>query len=441
VDSAPRTARRIRASAVALAVVLCAAVAPAARAGWQRPFQFAAPGSLDTIPAQIGFSGAGAAAAAFGVQNVDDAALSDAFLTLRSAHGQVGAPARVPGAQQVLSLTFDGSSPELLTGTSPAGLPCCSAAQAIQVTSRGVFRRPRTLVSGLAGATLGQLLTLADGRLLAAISTGAGVWAAQSVSANRFAATHRLTAPHDVPEALSATSLGADDSILAWIAARGTAFGAVPGTIFTASGTKLSGPRRGYAVLTVPAGHQIDELGLAHELSTPTVAWIESWFDARGGYHSQADVADLAQRPGVRALSHAGQLASGLDVAANAAGDQAVAWKVCTGRGSCSLNVALRRAGATFAAPVSLGSIDPSQAPAIAVGRSGEVLVAWVRFGHPVAAARAPGSGSFGRPSVLSRTTYAADLTLSYGPAREAIAAWTQGTLSPSVVADAYLGR
>jgi hypothetical protein len=433
-----------RPSTVALALVVaiaaCAALAPIARAGWGRPFEFAPPGSLDTIPAQIGFSGAGAVAAAFGVGNIDDAALSDAFLTVRSARGAVGRPARVPGAQQVLSLAFDGSSVELLTGTSPTGWACCSSAQAIAVTGRGAFGRARTIVSGLAGATLGQLVTLAAGRMLAAVSTGTGVWATQSARANRFAATHRLTAPGDVPASLAASSLGGDNSILAWTAARGRAFGAVPQSIFTAAGTKLSGPRRGHVALTVSPGRRIDELGLGSEANVPTVAWIESWFDARGAFHSEAKVADLTPRPGVRTLSLPGQLASGLDFVSGAAGDQAATWKVCRGTGSCTLEVSLRRPGAGFAAPASLGSIDASQTPAVAVGRSGEVLVGWVRFGHPVAAVASPLSARFGAARVLSRTTYAADLTVTFGPAREAIVAWTQGTFAPSVVGDAYQG-
>ena len=38
----------------------------------------------------------------------------------------------------------------------------------------------------------------------------------------------------------------------------------------------------------------------------------------------------------------------------------------------------------------------------------------------------------------MSNTTYAHDLTVAYGPKRVALAAWTQGTLNPSVVASAY---
>ena len=266
--------------AITIALAAAAALAPAAQAGWGPRFQFAAPGSLDTIPTQLGFSATGAAAAAFGVGDIDNPSQSQALVTLRSSRGAVGTPLPVPGAQQVLALGYDGASLELLTGTSPVGLACCSTAQAIQLTSQGQFMRARTLVSGLVGASLGQLVTLAGGRMMAAISSGNGVWAVQSVKGNHFAATHRLTAPADLPESLAATSLGGDNSIVAWTAA--PAVRALARSIVIATGSKLSGPHRARSALTVPAGHRIDELGLAPDASTPTVAWIESWFDRRG---------------------------------------------------------------------------------------------------------------------------------------------------------------
>jgi hypothetical protein len=280
--------------------------------------------------------------------------------------------------------------------------------------------------------------------VVAAVASGNGVWAAQSASGTRFAAAHRLTAAQALPESLSATSLGADKSIVAWTA--GPAPRALAGSIFIANGTKTSAPRRARVALTVPAGHRIDQLGLAATASTPTVTWIESWFDRRGAYHAEARVADLTGRPVVRTLSRANQVVSGLAFAADAVGDQAVAWKVCPTLSSCTLQAALRRRGASFAAPASLGPIDPSQTPALAVGSTGAVLLGWVRLGHPVVAvspavpAASQRSARFGAPRVLSATTYAADLTLAFGPAREAIAVWTQGTLAPSVVGDAYTG-
>jgi hypothetical protein len=69
------------------------------------------------------------------------------------------------------------------------------------------------------------------------------------------------------------------------------------------------------------------------------------------------------------------------------------------------------------------------------------VSVGWVRGGHPVAAVGAASSGRFGSARVLSASTFALDLTVAFGPRREALVAWTQGTLNPSVVAAAYRAR
>ncbi|MGH2859002.1 MAG: hypothetical protein ACRDMJ_16125, partial [Solirubrobacteraceae bacterium] len=82
-----------------------------------------------------------------------------------------------------------------------------------------------------------------------------------------------------------------------------------------------------------------------------------------------------------------------------------------------------------------LGSVDPSQAPALAIGPGGETVVGWVRAGAPFAAVAARPGGAFGRRAGLSATTYAYDVAVAAGSRGRALAAWTQGTLNPSVVA------
>ena len=438
-------ARALRARTLAIWLVLVSVAigtvaAPAARAGWSTPFQFAKPGSLDTIPVGLAFSPQGAAAAAFGVENVDSPAISSAFVNFRSPGGAVGAPRQVPGTQQVLGLAFDGPSLELLTADSPTDLACCSEAQAVRVSGVGAFARPHTLVSNLDGASFGQLVTLADGQMVAALASTNGVWAAQSVSGDRFAGVHRLTVSSDMPESLAATSLGGEKSIVAWTTGSGAAGEASPRSIYAAIGSRLSAPRRSRALVTLPATRRIDELAVAARGSMPTLAWIQSWFDSHGNYHAQAEAADISSRPRVRALSPAGQIASGLVLAGDGHGDQAVAWKICLSDGSCTLHVSARAATGIFSQPVSLGSIDPSQTPSLSVAPKGEALLGWVRLGHPVAAVSQPASARFGPTQVLSPTIYALDLAVSFGPKREGLAAWTQGTLAPSVVAAAYVG-
>lgn len=292
----------------------------------------------------------------------------------------------------------------------------------------------------LTGATIGQLLTLGDGRMLAAVATERGVWATQSGRSGRFAAKVRLTAANQAPEAVTAAWLGGDSSVVAWTAASGPAGSADPRTIFYSSGTAKSGPRRAHSLLTAALGHRIDELSVARRGSVATAAWVESWYDRRGGYHSQIKAADFGSRPLIRALSPANGLADGLSFAADAAGAQGLAWRSCTSAGTCTVHVAARGPNGRFGNGISLGAIDATQTPALAVGPDGEVIVGWVRAGHPVAAVGSASSGRFSTVHVLSASTYALDVTVGYGPRRDALVAWTQGTLNPSVVAVDYRG-
>jgi hypothetical protein len=377
-------------------------------------------------------------AVGYSVLDVDAPAASQAFVTVRTPAGGLAAPRPIPGHQQVLGLTYDGSSLELLTGSSPQSLECCSAAEAASLAPSGVFGRARTLVGGLAGATLGQLLTLGDGRMVAVAATSRGVWANESTRANRFAETHILTGHDTVPRSLAAAKIGRVGSALAWTAARFSDDDAR--SIFLATGSRLRSPRRSRVALTAPPGRGIDELGLAGGPSFPTAAWIESWQDRRGR-HSVADAADLFAKPRVQMLSPGGQTASGLSLAGNAAGQAAAGWENCHPNGACSVSVAVRGVHGQFGRATSLGPIDATATPSIAVARNGEVLAGWIRGGRPMAVERPAHGRGFGAPLRLSSTEFGNDLTLAFGPAHEAIAAWTQGTLNPSVVGAAFQGR
>jgi hypothetical protein len=418
---------------------MLAAVAPsAAQAAWSKPFELVTPGSLDYLPTQLAFSPGDAAAAAFGILDVDTPGSSQAYVVSRSAGGAVGQPVAIAGAREVLALGFDGQALELLTGASPSGLDCCSSAQAMRIDGGGAVQPPQTLVGGLAGATLGQLVPLAGGRMLAAVATERGVWTLQSGRGHRFTGRRRLTTAGQAPESLAAGWLGGENSLVAWTAATGPAGFADPRSIFFSQGSKHSAPRRTHTLLRAGAGHRIDELAVARRRSGATAAWVESWYDRAGSFQSQVRAADFGSRPQIRSLSPAAGLAAGLSFAADAAGAQAAAWKICNGGGSCTVHAATRRPSGSFGASVSLGSIDASQTPALTVGPHGQVLVGWVRGGHPVAAVGSAGRRLFGAPRVLSASVYALDMTVDFGPRSEALAAWTQGTLNPSVVAASY---
>jgi hypothetical protein len=100
----------------------------------------------------------------------------------------------------------------------------------------------------------------------------------------------------------------------------------------------------------------------------------------------------------------------------------------------CTADGAVRRRGGMFGPARSLGGTDAGQPPALSVGPRGQALVGWIRTGDPVAAVQTlPGRG-FGRPTVLSRAGYALDIAVAAGPQHEALVAWSQGTLNPSVV-------
>jgi hypothetical protein len=414
-------------------VVLVAAglVASPALAGWSAPRQIDPQVGLDITPAQIGFSAGGGAAISFGVQDEDNPADSVADVVERTAAGRLTGPQQIPSAQAALAAAFDGPTLQLLTGAAPAGVTCCSSAQVVPLAAGGGFARAHTILSGLSGATLGRLVALPGGRLLAAIATAEGVWVAQSGGGTGFAPARRLTGANDRPEALAASVLPGGQSVVAWTAAGANPGAAGPRQVFTATGSPAYAPRGRTAVVTVPTGHELDELALAPGPGLATAAWIESWFDSQGVYHSRTVVADLRRRLRTHPFPDAAST-SGLSLAGDAKGDQVIAWQACETTGACSAFAALRRAGHTYGPPVRLGPIDSSQAPAATVSAGGEALVGWIAGGAVhIANHRRPGS-SFGAARVVSRTSLASDLALAFGPG-EAIAAWTQGTLSQSV--------
>jgi hypothetical protein len=429
------------ARAAGLAVVALVAFVPSAQAGWGRPFELTKPGSLDLIGTQLAFARSGASAAAYGVEDVDTPGDSQAFVVPRSPGGAVGSPQAIGSAKQVLALSFDGSALQLLTGVSPGALTCCSSVQAIRMTAGGTLQPPRTLVGGLTGATEGQLLTLGNGGMLAAVATERGVWVVQAAHGNRFGSPHRLTGAAQIPQSMSSAWQGGRSTIVVWTSARGPAGTADPRTIYYAVGSSKGAPRRARKLLTVPSGHRIDELDVARRGSRATAAWVESWYDRKGVFHSVVRAADIVANPGVRNLSPAGQLAAGVSISADAAGDQGVAWKACRANGSCTVQAAVRGAHSTFAGRSSFGQIDPGDEPAAAIGPRGQAIVAWVRSGRPMAAAGSAHSRRFGSATTLSRTAqFAANLAIAFGPRRQALAAWSQGTLNPSVVGAAYTG-
>jgi hypothetical protein len=430
----------VAACAVALLAALAVA-APAAQAAWGSPFEFTKPGSMDLIPTQLALAPNGAAAAAFGVQDVDTPGDSQAFVAPRSARGTVGNPLAIGSAQQVIALSYDGSALELLTGAAPGSLACCSAVQAVRLTAGGTLQRPRTLIGGLTGPTYGQLLSLGDGGMLASVATERAVWVVQSSRGDRFGSQHRLGSASQIPQSMASAWLGGESTIVAWTSAKGPTGVADPRTISYALGSRRGAPSKVKSLLTVPGSHRIDQLAVARRGSGATVAWAESWYDRRGGFHSEVRAADVGANPGIRTLAGSTAPASGVDIAADAAGDQGISWNSCRPNGSCTVSVAVRGARSPFGAFTTFGQVDPGQTPAVTIGPDGQAIVAWIRSGRPMAAVGSARNRRFGASRPLSgRAEFASDLTVAYGPRRQALAAWSQGTLNPSVVGAAYTG-
>ena len=252
------------------------------------------------------------------------------------------------------------------------------------------FGRQRTVAAGLTGFTLGRLIALGGGRLLAAVATERGVWAAQSDAGDRFGPTHRLSPKQRTPWMMAVTVLPSAQTFVAWAGAGLQAGGPGPRGLMVARGTASAVPRDSRTVLTVAGGHQLEELALAPG-SAAVAAWIESWFASDGSYRSEPVVADLAGRPRGRPFPATGTVASGISAAGDGSGQDVVAWRACDAAGSCSVWATFRRAGGRFGSPSRLGAIDTSQAPAAAFGAGGRAVVGWVAGGRVIGSSDATG--------------------------------------------------
>jgi hypothetical protein len=435
----PARAHLARPAAVALAVAaLFVIFAAPASAGWGHPLRLAAPVSLDIGAPAASLSPSGNAAISFTVQDEDAHAIATAYTVWRRGKGGTSRPYVVPGSKQVLAQAFNGRTLELLTGSSAASDSCCSSAGVVDLRAGGRFGKPRTLVSGLGGATVGDLVTVGR-RTLAAIATERGVWVSQSSPSGRFGRTRRLAGAGAAPQSLAATALGTSGAVVAWSGGKTSVIG--PRSIYVARGTGAQAPGRAHQALKVPGTDGIDELAVAAGRDGATLAWIHSWYDRRGDYRSGAAVADLGRRLKVTTFRLPGLMASGLTFGADAHGDQTLAWKACSWSGSCSVRVAVRQAGKGFGQPARAGTVDATELPAVAVAPAGQALLGWIDGGHVLASYLRPHATRFGSPARVSSTTFAADLTLAFRASGQAIAAWSQGTLSPELVGALFSSR
>jgi hypothetical protein len=373
----------------------------------------------------------------FGVQDADAPATSTAYSVRRSASGQISTPRAVPGALEPLAVAFDGSTAVLLAGTSPSGQTCCASAGITRMGGGGSFRRGQTLAGPIAGATVGQLVPLA-GRILAAIATARGVWVSQSGKGGRFGSAQRLTAGNSTADDLQAAALPKGGGVVAFTETRPPKRADGPASIFVASGSQKQAPHRARAAIILSGGRIAGELGLSASSKATTLAWTEGSYDKHGNYVSDVAISDLTRHASIRRFAVRGTVASGLTLAGDAGGDQLLAWKTCAFAGDCSVRAAVRVAGGRFGNPSRVDAIDAASSPVAAISSRRDGLLGWIHAGHVVAAALGRGASRLSHTTVVSHTSFAADLTLGFGPKGDALAVWSQGTLSPEIVGAAY---
>ena len=166
-----------------------------------------------------------------------------------------------------------------------------------------------------------------------------------------------------------------------------------------------------------------------------------SWFDTLGKFHSAVEVRTLTAPGPTQTISPSFELASDLAFAANSSGGQVLAYDGCSSSGACVARAASRQGTHPFGGARYLGAADPSQQVAVAVSSRGESLVGWISpSGGVVAAAHSPHAARFGRERLVAGTSYATDLTVAFGPGRRALAAWTQGSVTPVIAGAVFTG-
>ncbi len=242
----------------------------------------------------------------------------------------------------------------------------------------------------------------------------------------------RLSGRSSWPQALDAIGLPRARDAVVWSGAPGLTESA--SNVLIAIGTVKRPPRGPRVAVNVAAGHAVDGIAVAPNRGAATVAWIESWFDSTGAYQSQVVVVDVTSTLRPRTFQFPGEIASGLSLGADAAGEQVLVVRTCDQLGSCRVLALARSARGQFGAPQALGTIDASQEPIAAVSARGAAAIGWVDRGLVVASGRRSALARFAAARVVPGPGDAANLALAFGTGGQALAAWVQGTLAPSVM-------
>ena len=404
--------------------------------------QLTPPAATDAVPDGLAVSSSGVLAVGYGLGDpAQPAAATAGVVGLGPGGATVTGP--LPRARQILGLAYLGPRLEVLARTTPpaSGLNCCSGVETVSLAPGGGLLAPaHVLLRHLGGTARGALLPVGQG-LLALVGTASGVWVAQANSSGRFRRARRLALAAEAPAAVSATAVGRGRWLVAWSASPGAGIQATgPSTIVEASGGSTGAPRTQVAV-ALPAGHTVDQLALASGRSGTTLAFTDSWYDRRGGFHSRVEAEDDGAGV-VTAVSAPGEVYSGLSLAAAPSGGEVLAWQACDrAAATCTAEASVGSSGRSWSAPVDLGPVDPASTPAAIETSAGTAVVGWIEAGDVWVTSATSGSGSSTGDWAQQRLSHGRDassLILAAGPAGTAVAAWSAGFAEQSVMLARY---
>lgn len=447
-------------------------------APWSRRVQLAKPTDADLLPPTIAISPIGDVTVAYGA--TDESEPQDAYGELVAGSGgtiravptntatarrgantapaqgalgtHFGKPELIPSAQRVLALGAVSGRLELLTGdgdggsltgdTAPDGVQCCMEIDAQTRVAPGFYGEAQQLVTGLDGGSAATLVPEQSGALAVLASGNSIVTAFGSGAKAGFGATSPLATFSGQPPAVAAGTLAGDRALIVWTQPRTALYVPTKGqSVYYAAASAKGVPGTRRLAFKVPAGHSVSQVAVARHRSVASIAWVESWLDKAGAYHSQVFAADLhsGRATGTHPVSPKALIATQISFAGGTTKPEVLTWQACApGGATCSTQAALRPHGATWGHAVTLGKLDPGAAPVAGMTTNGAALVGWVGEDGVKIASAAAGMTRFARPQKLDRSGSAAHLTVATGPAGTAAAAWTDGLTAQSLHAAFY---
>jgi hypothetical protein len=194
------------------------------------------------------------------------------------------------------------------------------------------------------------------------------------------------------------------------------------------AGQAFSSPVRVYGPARQIAQASPAPVGAVSAAGDAVVAWARDT--------AQGRVVQAAVRPaGSSSFSAAVDVSSATgqalnpSVATDASGDVIVAWAMSVGAGKSVVQAAVRPAGGVFSPPVDVSASDLNVSmPAVAMGQGGDAVVAWTAYNGTSTVAQAavrPAGGSFSAPiTISSPAPYGSPASVAMDRAGDAIVVW-----------------